>query len=185
MPALNDSVWFRNRKAVLKMVAYGETLSAIQRVFGSGRRHLRAFLRRQGIDKKFPAYRYGDRSGNWRGGRLVTSKGYVRVYSPGHPDGHGRRKQYVWEHRLVMEKALGRRLLSSEVVHHENGDRSDNRIENLVLFPSNGQHLRHELTGKVPKWTPSGLDRLQEAHGHWSRKRLARSLAAQGRDAVP
>ena len=44
------------------------------------------------------------------------------------------------EHLLVMEKEIGRRLKKQEVVHHINGDRTDNRIENLYLCKNRSHH---------------------------------------------
>jgi hypothetical protein len=61
-------------------------------------------------------------------GRHISPDGYVKV-----PDKSGRGRS-ILEHRLVMEKHLGRQLLSTENVHHKNGDRQDNRIENLELW---------------------------------------------------
>jgi hypothetical protein len=53
------------------------------------------------------------------------------------------------QHRLVMEQYLGRKLLDSEVVHHINGDRKDNRIENLMLFVNVSEHKKyHNLLKK-------------------------------------
>jgi|ERR1039458_7621084 hypothetical protein len=73
--------------------------------------------------------------GTWRGGRIAIH-GYSAVRlefgSPWLPMAHS--STYVLEHRLVMAKALGRLLTSKETVHHINGDRLDNRIENLQLM---------------------------------------------------
>ena len=79
-----------------------------------------------------------EKSARWRGGRSATG-GYIRVYSPNHPYKLRMGSGYVSEHRLVMEKHLGRYLHPWETVHHKNGITDDNRIENLKLLPS-GEH---------------------------------------------
>jgi hypothetical protein len=76
--------------------------------------------------------RHGDKHPNWRGGRIKDESGYVRVKVQDHPTANG--AGYIPEHRLVMERHLGRYLLPLETVHHINGVRDDNRIENLELW---------------------------------------------------
>lgn len=76
----------------------------------------------------------GERNRNWRGGRHIDHYGYVKVHVPEHPSVVNQRNKYVGEHRLVMEQVLGRFLASHEQVHHKNGDRADNRPENLELW---------------------------------------------------
>lgn len=68
----------------------------------------------------------------WRGGRFTTATGYVMVMQHGHPNAN--KSGYVFEHRIVMERFLGRRLLRNETVHHINGVCDDNRPENLELW---------------------------------------------------
>jgi len=73
------------------------------------------------------------------GGRHLDGNGYVRVLAPDHPSADPR--GYVYEHRLVMERAIGRLLTSVEVVHHINRVTTDNCIGNLQLLASQAEHL--------------------------------------------
>jgi len=68
------------------------------------------------------------------------TEGYVLIYKPKHPACN--KQGYVFEHRLVMEKYLGRFLSGKEIIHHKNRIRDDNRLCNLQLFSSNKDHLR-------------------------------------------
>lgn len=72
--------------------------------------------------------------------RLVHSNGYIMIYSPEHPRATTK-MPYAMEHHLAMEEHLGRHLESFEIVHHKNGIRSDNRLENLELW-AKWTHLR-------------------------------------------
>jgi hypothetical protein len=73
----------------------------------------------------------------WRGGRFKEKQGYVLVKNRKHPCCNS--SGYVREHRLVMEKHIGRFLKRDEIVHHLNGIKDDNRIENLQLLKSHGK----------------------------------------------
>lgn len=68
-------------------------------------------------------------------GRVLNTEGYVLLYDTSHPAAYS--GKYVPEHRLVMENKLGRYLTIDESVHHINGDKQDNRIENLQLRKKN------------------------------------------------
>ena len=75
--------------------------------------------------------------------RVVRYDGYVQITGGG---------QNVLEHRLVMSRHLGRPLRASEHVHHKNGDRADNRLENLELLDI-VEHAKEHAPQKQPdKW---------------------------------
>jgi hypothetical protein len=82
------------------------------------------------------------------GGKTKNKFGYVLVLAPDHPNCGPSR--YVKEHRLVMEKHLGRLLSSDEHIHHINGIKDDNRIENLMIM-TNSEHLKLESSMRVFK----------------------------------
>lgn len=94
------------------------------------RRSLSTFCR-VCFSKQSQKGKFGSASAGWRGGRHIRN-GYVYTYARGHPN--ATKDGYVMEHRLVMESVLGRQLLSQENVHHKNGIKDDNRVENLELW---------------------------------------------------
>lgn len=87
-----------------------------------------------GSAERMPAHRS-------RGGRILIN-GYVKVRMPEHPASTA---GYVYEHRLVMEQHLGRRLARDEVVHHINENKTDNRLANLRVM-TNSDHVRLHST---------------------------------------
>jgi len=79
---------------------------------------------------KNPGIQKGENDPNWKGGRLIKN-GYIQILKSDHP--YANNCGYIYEHRLIMEKKLGRYLTKDEIVHHINGIRDDNRPENLVI----------------------------------------------------
>ncbi|KKM02247.1 hypothetical protein LCGC14_1786350 [marine sediment metagenome] len=117
----------------------------------------------------------GEQSPGWKGGRNHHTEGYIGVHVPRDdfffpmaPKPIGRYGGYVMEHRLVMARYLNRCLLPWEIVHHKNGVREDNRLENLELLPSRKFHIVDTLTKsllKTMKERISYLERLLKTNG--------------------
>jgi hypothetical protein len=83
------------------------------------------------------------------GGKMRHSKGYVFILNHDHPFSNSR--GYVQEHRLVIEKQIGRYLHRWEVVHHINKIRDDNRYENLMVFKTDQYHKKFESGKEIEK----------------------------------
>jgi len=93
----------------------------------------------------------GCKAPGWKGGRYTDKRdGYVHVWAPDHPFARRNGKgdgTYVLEHRLVMERILGRYLHPAEDVNHRNGIKNDNRDDNLRLV----SHFAHFEEHGCPK----------------------------------
>ena len=81
---------------------------------------------------------------SWKGGRRIDDKGYVRISI-------GNRK-WVYEHRMVVAKDIGRELEKQEQIHHLDGDKTKNNISNLVLVKNVSLHIKL-FHGKNKPWT--------------------------------
>ncbi len=94
-----------------------------------------------------------EKNPQWKGGKIKDRHGYILIKVCGHPCANS--LGYVREHRLVMEKKLGRYLKKGEVVHHVNHNKADNRSKNLVLYSSGGKHLvaEHIKRDKLGQFT--------------------------------
>lgn len=73
--------------------------------------------------------------------RLEKRTGYMIMYLPKYPGCMS--NGTIYEHRVIAEQMLGRRLKAGECVHHINGVRHDNRTENLEVYPDKRAHLKH------------------------------------------
>jgi hypothetical protein len=130
---------------VLKEWEQGTGYSAIAVKLGLSVKRVRNTIEAAGhtIEKRMKAEQHG----RWKGGQPYYHSGYKYVWiSQEHPfrimaNTNGR----VAEHRLVMAEHLGRPLEYHESVHHKNGVRDDNRLENLQLL------VKAHPTGYIPR----------------------------------
>lgn len=124
-----------NVETIRQMCESGAGLRDIMKVLGTSTKTIKRVMQENGIELKHQLGDKGEKSVGWKGGRNISPQGYVLVWvDPKDPMAvMADVNNYVREHRLVMAREIGRPLKSHETVHHINGDRQDNRIENLQL----------------------------------------------------
>lgn len=115
----------------------------------------------------------GEKNPGWKGGKCITKEGYVLVRCPKHPN--ARSNGYYPEHRLVMERIIGRFLARDEVVHHRNEIKTDNKPENLFLTSHSTHAKTHWRTPKMRKWQSERVKKLRKER-FWSTKKKVSKL---------
>ncbi len=97
-------------------------------------------------------HKCGSSASGWRGGITHDSQGYVLIRKRNHPKTNY--IGYVKRAILVMEKKLERYLESKEIIHHINGIKDDDQLENLMLFPNESEHAKYHY----PKGAKLGIN---------------------------
>lgn len=112
------------------------------------------------------AFKPKEQHWNWKGGKYIDKLGYVNMRING---------RQTKEHTVIIEKEIGRCMNKNEVVHHVNGIRNDNRIENLRLM-TNSEHTKLHKIGKLASEKTKKLLRclrkgtnFKEKHNQWKR----------------
>jgi len=145
-----------DQKEIERLYADGWSQETIAMRFGASQQTIRRRLIASGTELR-PTIRRMEKHGSWKGGRVRLSAGYVGIMVEASDPLHSMAdcNGYVMEHRLVMARSLGRPLYRHETVHHINGDRADNGLNNLQLrFGKHGKGVAmtcakcgsHEIT---------------------------------------
>jgi hypothetical protein len=97
--------------------------------------------------KNLPKTQSGEKNSHWKGGIHYRKDGYILInMGPRSRTYHGAR--YKLQHRIVMEEKLGRPLLRSEIVHHIDGNTSNNNPDNLQIM-TQSEHAKHDYELRI------------------------------------
>lgn len=138
-------------KKIIKEYLSGIPSTVLAKKYKYDKSTIRRVLIRNNIPRRNPS------NARHKNSRWINKYGYVRV-TPRIEEKHLNPTTAVamQEHRLIMARHLGRALYKHEVVHHKNGNRSDNRIENLELW-SKSQPYGQRVLDKI-KWAQELLE---------------------------
>ncbi len=160
-PQLQNREWIAEQ---LKTKSYKD----IAKEVGSTEGNVADFIKRyglksenpisDGLKKKYPEGMRGQINPNWKGGRYAggCKQKYIMVKISDHP--WASKQGYILEHRLIMEKEIGRILQPNEYIHHINGNGKDNRIENLKLV---GKREHQQIHLGANNFQQAEIDRLR------------------------
>ena len=119
---------------MIELYEKGLTQEEVAEKLGTSQKVIWKRMKEIGYEARVAAKRnqYGSNNDSWKGGRVFDSRGYVLVKTPNHPRAK-RQGDYVFEHILAVEKEIGRYLNVGEIIHHINGIKDDNRLNNLYI----------------------------------------------------
>lgn len=137
-----------------KYVVEELSLSAIAKIVGVDIKCIVKWMDKVNIPRRQCGARIGKHNHHFKGSHINT-QGYKLIYQPNHPNCDS--KKCVREHTLVVEKAIGRYLLPSETTHHIDGNKLNNKPNNLYLFITPNEHNSYHMNPKSIPITKSNL----------------------------
>lgn len=125
--------------SLVKEYKEGVSTQDLGECYGVNASTVARYVRDAGVEVRPAGFRHGEDHHAWVGGRHLSEDGYVRVWLTSDDtlyemaQKHSKNGGYVFEHRLVMARSLGRVLEDHETVHHIDGNKQNNALSNLQL----------------------------------------------------
>ncbi len=144
-----------NTKEIIRLSTASITSGEIAKILGLTPRYVRKVRTIMNLPRPSVGAGLRELNHQWIGGRKVDLDGYVLLET---------QPYRILEHRLVMEKTIGRPMTSVEVVDHIDGLTLHNDPANLRLFPNNAEHLKATITGREKRISRSGRSCRRDAN---------------------